>query len=487
VKENIKKHDQLSFEVKLRFPANKKSGKTNDFNINMYLFLPYGLDVNKHNFTKEDFYNSLKTSIRLTTPFYKLNQLLVGEVNPFNTLQTAINSYFLIPSKKTFLEYEKQVKLFCSILKVALRHDVNNILKCRDKEEKLQLIETYNKNITNVRSYFTGLKERSDMQHANNKVLRTFQYADEYQSLLVEKQTAFVIKLLSKQRNDNGHLLNLLKKTIIGEMDYRLELKYPSVAIKNQTYAHLLHRTARLKKFIESNLYLNTDTKKEGVVVEQLLFSIAAGIAMVFATGVAFASQLLYGNLSLPFFIALVIGYMFKDRIKELVRIYFSKKHQKVFYDFKTKIYSQEKKKIGSLKESFSFIRHSHLPVEVLKIRNNIRATEITEESLGEKIINYRTKVIIRNKVKSSSDFMGISQILRFNISDFIRKMDDPEKEVLLRTKSGFKRIFSDRVYHINMILAYNYDNVRVLKPYKIYTSRKGIRKIERINSSSLV
>jgi len=487
VKENIKKHDQLSFEVKLRFPANKKSGKTNDYNVNMYLFLPYGLDINKHNFTKEDFYNSLKTSIRLTAPFYKLNQLLTGEVNPFNTLQTTINSYFLTPNKKSFLEYEKQIKLFCSIFKVALRQDVNKILKCRDKDKKLQLIESYNNNSTNVRSYFTGLKKRGDMQFANNEALRIFQYADEYQSLLVEKQTAFVIKLLGKQHDDNKHLLHLLKKTIISEMDYRLELEYPSVAIKNQMHVHLLHRSARLKKFIESNLYLNTDTKKEGVVVEQLLFSIAAGIAMVFATGVAFASQLLYGNLSLPFFIALVIGYMFKDRIKELARIYFSMKHQKVYYDFKTKIYSQDKKKIGSLKESFSFIKHIHLPTKILNIRNNARTTEITEESLGEKIINYRTKVVIRNKVKSSSNFKGITQILRFNISDFIRKMDDPEKEILLRTKSGFKRVFSDRVYHINMILAYNYDNNRVIKPYKIYTSRKGIIKIERINNSSLV
>jgi len=486
VKESIKKHDQLSFEVKLRFPANRKSGKTNDFNVNMYLFLPYGLDVNKHNFTREDFYNSIKTSIRLTTPLYKLNELLSGSASPFNILETEINSYLVKPNDKSFLEYDKQIKLFCSIFNVALRNNATRILKNRGIDENVKLVMQYNEQVRNVRSHFIELGERFILQNQDleNKAISVYKYADEYQSLLVEKHTARIIKSLAKQNDNIGDLKQLLNSIVINEMDHRQECGYPSVVMKNEPYTHLLHRTARLKKFIESNLYLNTDTKKEGVVVEQLLFSIAAGIAMIFATAVAFASQLIYGNLSLPFFIALVIGYMFKDRIKELVRIYFSKKHKKVFYDFETKIFSQNKKKIGSLKESFNFIHHSHLPITILNTRNNMRATEITEESLGEKIIHYRTKVRIKNKIKTSSSFSGITHILRFNIADIIRKMDDPEKEVLLRTKHGFKRAYSDRVYHINIILTINDENNLIIKPFKLYANRKGIRRIESISNS---
>ncbi len=96
VKENIKKHDQLSFEAKLEFPANVKVRKVNDFNVNIFLFLPYGLDINKHNFTREDFYNSLKTSIRLTTPSYKLSQMIEGENSPYSQLLNSIKSILSI-------------------------------------------------------------------------------------------------------------------------------------------------------------------------------------------------------------------------------------------------------------------------------------------------------------------------------------------------------------------------------------------------------
>ncbi len=487
VRENIKKHDQLSFEAKFEFMGRAKALKSNNFNVSIFMFLPYGLDINKHNFTREDFYTSLKTSIRLTTPFYRLSQLIDGENSPFVQLQKSIESILATPNSTTSLEYEKQIKRYCSIFRVALRYDVNIILRSDDIEEKGILIEKYKRNVINIRTHFIDIKQRIINSSSDNSILRIYQYADEYQSLVAEKHSANIIKSLSKQKVNYSVLIKSVEEIITGEMDYRLKMAYPSIAIKNQPYFHLLHRMARLKKFVESNLYLNTDTKKEGVVVEQLLFSIAAGIAMIFATGVAFASQLIYGNLSLPFFIALVIGYMFKDRIKELIRIFFSKKHQKVFYDFKTKIYSQNKKKIGSLKESFNFVRHSHLPMEILNTRNNIRATEITEESLGEKIIQYRTKVKIYNKVKGANDFSGITQILRFNLSSFTQKMDDPEKEILIRTKNSFKRVFSDRVYHVNIILTYTDNNKQIIKPYKIYTNRKVIRRIEKIKNYPII
>ena len=487
VRENIKKHDQLSFEAKLEFPAKRKSHKTNDFIVNMFIFLPYGLDVNKHNFTKEDFFESLKTNIRLTTPFYKLEQLKEENAAPYLQLKKSIEAFVSSPGDKTKMEYEKQIKRFCSIFKAALRYDANKILKKTEEKNRQQQTEDFKNNIEKTRLQFKGLKQLLPTGKKEQTTLNIFEYADEYQSLLIERHAAYILKPLLKTAKENNSLVNTLNEIVLGEMDYRRKKGYPSVAIKHQDNVDILHRAARLKKFIESNLYLNTDTKKEGVFVEQILFSIAAGIAMVFATGVAFASQMIYGNLSLPFFIALVVGYMFKDRIKELVRVYFSEKHQKVIYDFKTKIYYQNNKKIGDLKESFHFELHSHLPQEVLQARNNMRVTEITEESMGEKIIHYRTKVKIRNRIKNTNDFSGVTQILRFNISDFTRKMDDPEKEVLLRTKNGFKRIFADRVYHINVILTYSDVNGQIIKPYKIYANRKGIRKIVKIRDYSLI
>jgi len=480
IKSYIKKHDQMSFEAKLEFPANGDSGKQNDSNFDIYLFLPSGLDINKHNFTNRDFYNSLKTNIRLTTPFYPLSNITGDENSPFNRLKNSIENHLSMLTEETKAEYEIQVKRFCSVFGVALRHEVNRILSTKNAEEREQSVANFAKDIKKIRKQYKSLRTKLNSSSSGNDTFAVYQFADEYQSLLVEKHIFTLISRLEKKEEDIGKPDELLDKLVLDEMNYRTEMGYPSVAKTGRSNEDVLHRSGRLKKFIESNLFLNTDTKKEGVLVEQILFSIAAGIAMVFATGVAFASQMIYGNLSLPFFIALVISYMFKDRIKELIRIYLDKKHQKMFYDFKTKIYPQNKKQIGYLKESFHFEQHSHLPAEILDIRNRMRSTEITEESLGEKIIHYRTKVSIMNTKETIKDFTGITQILRLNISDFTKKMDDPEKEVFIRTKKGFKRAFADRVYHINMILTCSGDADFEVKPYKLIANRKGIKRIEK-------
>lgn len=221
VKENIKKHDQLSFEAKLEFPANVKVRKVNDFNVNIFLFLPYGLDINKHNFTREDFYNSLKTSIRLTTPSYKLSQMIEGENSPYSQLLNSIKSILSISNTKTQEEYEKQTKSFCSIFKVALRNKVNDVIRTHNIENKRELISEYKKHVISIRSYFIALNKKFNNLKSNDNTQHIYKYADEYQSLVVEKHTATIIKSLSKQKTNYSDLIKLLEEIIIGEMDYR--------------------------------------------------------------------------------------------------------------------------------------------------------------------------------------------------------------------------------------------------------------------------
>ena len=94
-----------------------------------------------------------------------------------------------------------------------------------------------------------------------------------------------------------------------------------------------MFRQGALKKYLEQHSLPGNKGRKRGKFLEQAIYSVAAGIAMVFATMVAFIGQSRYGGLSLPFFIALVISYMFKDRIKELLRLYLSVTLRKWLYD----------------------------------------------------------------------------------------------------------------------------------------------------------
>ena len=103
--------------------------------------------------------------------------------------------------------------------------------------------------------------------------------------------------------------------------------------------------------------------------MEQIYYSIAAGVAMIFATAVAWATQVRYGNITWPLFIVLVISYMLKDRIKELMRFYFAHKLGNKYYDKKAKIQIGSKD-VGIIKEGVDFISFGKTPQEVLKLRN---------------------------------------------------------------------------------------------------------------------
>ncbi|RLD70622.1 MAG: hypothetical protein DRI87_08060, partial [Bacteroidetes bacterium] len=108
IREHIKKHDQLSLEIKLEFPASVDRRKKNNYFVNIYLFLPNALDVNKHSFTKQDFYNSLKTYIRLTTPPYSLQNIINGKNSPFAKLRESILSYVSSPDTDKKDDFELQ-------------------------------------------------------------------------------------------------------------------------------------------------------------------------------------------------------------------------------------------------------------------------------------------------------------------------------------------------------------------------------------------
>jgi hypothetical protein len=408
--------------------------------------------------------------------------MLNSENSPLQKLKKAIDDYINQPDEDKTDDVEIQAKRFCSIFGTAMRHAGNQILKTKNTENREKLVDEFTEQVIQVRESFKELGNRfnptGDQEHTRDII----HFADEYQSMLVERNLFVLLGGLEKKKNKcSKEKTEKLRNLVLREMNYREEQGYPSVAYAGRSNEYVLHRASRLKKFIESNLFLNTDTKKDGVIFEQIMFALAAGLAMVFATGVAFASQMIYGNLTLPFFIALVISYMFKDRIKELIRIYLNKKQHKFAQDFRTNIYDQQSKKIGFLKESFNYTKHRHLPEAILNARNSIRATEITKESMGEKIILYRNQIKIFNKkVKSLNDFSGTTEILRLNISDFTKNMDDPEKEIFVKTKNGFKKGLAKRSYHLNLILNYSDGKEEKIKLYKLIVDRNGINRIER-------
>ena len=129
-----------------------------------------------------------------------------------------------------------------------------------------------------------------------------------------------------------------------------------------------------LRRYCESVLYFNTKSRQLERVTEQVVFSLAAALAMALAMLIAFWSQQKYGNSSTSFLVAVVLGYIGKDRLKELGRNYTYLRMHKLMLDhvtnFSSKL-SDREYKVGFVKEVVQFVEPNQLDDELEKYRDS--------------------------------------------------------------------------------------------------------------------
>jgi len=270
------------------------------------------------------------------------------------------------------------------------------------------------------------------------------------------------------------------------EEEYKKKKGYSCLDNEDTTNNYLVvMRRGILKKFIESDLYLNTKHLKDGAFAQQFYYGIAAGISMIFATVIAFTAQLRYGNFTLPLFFALVISYIFKDRIKNLMRFYFSTQLGKKYFDNKRELEIQNKK-IGWVKEAFDFVMEGKIPDVIMNMRNRTPLVEAESKIYNEKIILYRKLAKISSSEISlykDYEFIGINDITRFNLTNFIQKMDNPFIPIYMPDeKDGYIRFTSEKVYALHIILrCHGHENLYYRK-FRLLFNREGIKDITEIN-----
>jgi len=486
IKELIKIHDKFSIEIKLGYET-KRSKKKNDFTVNTWFFVPNSLDVNRHTYSKDQFYNDLKTNIRLTTPVYLLREIAEGKDSPIHFLEKAFMDLANTPIRKNREKYEYHLKMFQSIIKSSLRNDINHIISNVVSADRQYLITSYLENTKAVLKKYRELRRIINVPTINDELLSYYLLSDEFMSNIVEQHTFYLVRDLEKKYpKDYQENQSLLLALIQSEISYKESKGYATVKKRTKdNNGSVIYRRGVLKKYIESQLFLSTRQKKDGVVVEQFLYSIAAGLSMIFATGVAFTFQLKYGNFTMPFFIALVVGYMLKDRIKELTRYYLGGKLQKRLFDLKNSIVINDHQKIGWCKESFDFIKEDNTPKNVLKVRSRSQIMEVENRGAEEKIILYRKLVRINrnelNNVYEQYEITGINDIIRFNISRFVKKMDNPKIPIYILKDNSYQITKGDKLYYLNFVMKFEYNDESKYSRYRIVFNRNGIKKVEKM------
>lgn len=485
IDEIVKIHDKFQFEIKFTYEPNEKSRRTR-YAVETFIFLPKSLGIDLNSYPRNMFYDDVKSYIRLKTPRVLLKNIF-DENSPLNNLEKSVEMLAHSQNNANSADYEYRIKIFCSILKSALRDEIAFLEKnknCNDIEKNISI---FLMELDGLTTKFRKLAKTIKVASITEKSKDLYSYADEYISILLNESRHELYEILEKSDTKKStSTMEFIIKRAKEEISHRKESGYQSIPSEENDNEVLISRKSTLKKLMGRILYLNRKTKADGAFAEQLILAFVAGLAATLMTGVTLISKNKIGDFTLMVFIALVLVYIFKDRMKDILKIYFSNLVRKFFADKKIEIYTNHGHRIGILRESFSFIREDEVPKQVRSARARDFTSKADEDLHDEEIMLYRKdiRLISERFMETFPDFQidGINDITRFNVTHFLRRMDNPQVDVFIPKKNDYMKVIASRVYHINIVIKNISDKNKIsFNSLRIVLNRDGIKRIEEV------
>jgi hypothetical protein len=498
IEQAVKPHDKYQVETKLDYQLSE--GRRTHYRVSTYIFVPQSLGIDQVSYNKDDFYRDVQNYIRLKTPTLILREFTEHSASPLNGIARVVANEGWVTDPVYREQLINNFKLLSAMLKSSIREHLSLIHRRIDEAAPhskvhlmiISLVEEFLVETKKITDRYRAFYPHFNLPNIDEPIFTGYEFTDESLSLMIEESAAELLQLIDHylKKHSKAEFRRVLRERMQAETAHRRAMGYPSILREDDDNEEYIFRTSVLKKYAASVLYLSTDVSREGTMLEQLLFAVAAGISMIFATVVAFYVQRVYGYFTLPVFAALVVGYMFKDRIKEAGRSIFARYLQNALFDRRIIIRTQDgEHRLGVLREKVSFIKESDLPRPVMNARNRDRITDLDNDGQGERIICYKKEIILFADVfkkifGDGPEISGVNDIMRYDIRAYLRKMDEPVQIKYCLDEDVLKPIVCHKVYHLNFISRY-----RSLEPHKEKTHRRirlvldqrGIKRIEQV------
>ena len=496
----VRRHDQYQFEVKLGYDLHRHLPRER-YRVDTYFFIPENLDINEATYSKTQFYRDLLLYIRFRTPDFTLSTLTDAgsDRSPLNGVARRIATARENPTVENVQALDYEMRLLGCVFKNSLRLQARDIAAllggahggpgAKELSQADALLTEFQVQVKRVSNRFRALRTDFQDPRLTAGVAATFSFTDEYISLLIEERAHELLQLIQERPekllvHSTAALIALIKE----EVTYRREWGYPSLVDEGHENETLVFRLSVLKKFMGSVLHLTVRKREEDRGLEQVLLAMGAGVAMLFATAVAFYYQRVYGTLSMGFFVILVVSYMLKDRMKALSQARLQSWLSKNVYDQSTSIFDPfTRTKMGVCREAVGFVPEKRVDPVALQLRNRDHITEIEDTWRAEKVIHYTKDITLypNRFLKFHKRKTGITDIVRFNLRTFLLKMDEPIKRLYALKNDHSEKIPGARVYHVNVILRFTSKRETRYERIRLVLNRDGIKRIEPVGAES--
>ncbi|NVI97905.1 hypothetical protein HV824_07185 [Myxococcus sp. AM009] len=488
-------HDRKQFEIKLEYqPSGVEETR---YLVEAYLFLPGSLNIDAETYPRADFYADIHNYVRFKTPVMAVNELLTSDSSPLVRLEAWLRTG--MGSEKDVVY---QAKLLSCVLRGALRRFATGVeSRCEGPvalpTDACAVLES---DVIAMQAGVTRVLERFRMWlravgelHLQERSRASLRLVDEYVSLLVEggfRRSVADMKALPRGEPWHG-LRKGLMEAVLREEAYRKEHRLRSVLSPTGDNEEYILRLGFLKKFCMNVLFLSSKRRQKRQGWEEMLFALAAGVAMTVATSVAFWAQERYAQASLNFFLILVVGYMVKDRIKEGLRRMLSRVAAMHLADRTTNLVDPVTGRvIGACEERVDYGPALKVPDTVSALRQRDDFLTATQGELSETVIRYQKQIVLdaRHLPRTQRGLTGVTDILRLNVERFLRDMDEPElaleyvdlADLSVGHIRGTKRYPVDMVFRFTVVEEETDRRQDSVQFVRLVLDRNGIQRMQR-------
>jgi hypothetical protein len=496
-------HDRKQFELKLEYQPSG-TDPSSEYFVDAWMFIPSQLNVTPDTYPREQFYADIHNYVRLKTPTLDFDEILTGQHSPLLQLEERVALGLLGPQTEVVYDAKMLSCVFrgaCRRFCRDMNHNCATLAPGIEAPERSphggiealdKLARSSIKAVQEIlRRFRTVTKTLSDKYSLDERSRASFRLIDEYMSLTVEQFFRKTVVEMDQMPRTGLYpeLRKELMSQVVHDEQYRKDNKLRSVISPTGDNEEYTHRIGFLKKFCMNILFLNVRRASGRKNWEEVLFAIAAGLAMAFATSVAFLAQNKIPQASLNFFLVLVVGYMFKDRIKEGARRVFTSFAVRHLFDRSTRIFDPvTQDRVGVCHEKVDYAP-TKIPHEVTQLRRLDDFITVSQGELAETVIRYQKKIILDSQMLprlGDGLVTGVTDIIRINIDRLLRDMDDPESSMEYVDLEDFSvgKVKAAKSYQVDLAFRFAVDDGdtkrTTMQLVRLVLDRNGIKRMLR-------
>ncbi len=478
-------HDRTDLELALDYPFDADGPKKQSYVWDAYFFLPKSLRISKRTYGKDEIYKDFQSYVRFAVAGPSLDELAE---KPIERLEALLE-------KDGTVRSVRELKIFACKTRTSLmaaRREVRKLLE-EEAPELHDAARALCGGTLNLLARFRGA-----LQKAHGDAALAAAWVDEDLSLVAETLLAsFSLRLRGAGYDE---LAALVASGAVREARYRTEQGFDSVGaadVRKRDVEHLEFRRHLLKRFTSSVLHLRREISEGGKLTLQILYAVAASVAMSFAV----VAAVYHGPQNDPvtgfsnlwtWAMIVVLAYAGKDRIKATLQGVFSKWVHKRLPDRRWKLrdpltHTQVRKEAGRVLERSGFISIGDLPKDVKSARNSTRQHPLEEQARPEEILwHQKTCQLSVAGIRGRDErFVALTEVFRLDLNAWLLHTDDPKQRVVFADPED-RHIYTataPRVYNISIVYRLRKADAPIAEAewrrIRVVVSRKGIQRID--------